>query len=97
MQIHIVEVGLRSGSRLYVRFNDGSRGEIDITQVVSFEGVFARLRDQREFEKVLLDPDWGTICWPPDLDLAPETLYERITGKNPFELNAAPSSLTPSA
>ena len=51
--------------------------------VIAFEGVFAALRDPGVFEQVRLDPDWGTICWPGDLDIAPEPLYERVTGKNP--------------
>lgn len=84
MMVQIVEVQLRGGHRLFLRFDDGSQGEVDISEVVPFTGVFDRLRDPREFAKVRVDPDWGTICWPGDLDLAPEPLYERITGRYPF-------------
>ena len=82
--IHIVEVKFCGGYRLFLRFEDGAQGEVDVATIVPFDGVFARLKDQAEFDKVYLDRDWGTICWPGDLDLAPETLYERITGRNPI-------------
>ena len=89
MFVQIIDVQTRGGSRLYLRFDDGAEGEVDIAQIMPFEGVFAPLRDPVFFARVSLDQDWGTICWPNDLDLAPEPLYERITGVNSFH-GAAP-------
>ena len=89
MMVQIVEVQLRGGHRLFLRFDDGAQGEIDIAEVIPFAGVFERLKDPGEFAKVRVDPDWGTICWPGDLDLAPEPLYERITGRRPFAEHAS--------
>jgi hypothetical protein len=74
----IVEVRVLGGYRLFLRFEDGVEGEVDIAEVIPFEGVFARLRERTEFQKVFVDPEWGTICWPGNLDLAPEPLYERL-------------------
>jgi hypothetical protein len=78
MLVRIVEVQLRGGHRLFLRFDDGVEGEIDFAAVTPFEGVFARLADEAEFSQVYLDHDWGTICWPGDLDVAPETLHAQI-------------------
>jgi len=78
MMLAILEVRLRGAYRLHLRFNDGVEGVVDIAEVIPFEGVFARLRDQREFDKVYADPDWGTISWPGNLDLAPEPLHNRV-------------------
>lgn len=91
MLVQIIEVQLRGGSRLFLRFDDGAEGEVDIAEVVPFKGVFALLRDPAFFARVSVNHDWGTICWPHDLDLAPEPLYERVTGTNPLQV-AAPSS-----
>ncbi|MHB8874732.1 MAG: DUF2442 domain-containing protein [Myxococcaceae bacterium] len=89
MLVQIVEVQLRGGHRLFLRFNDGSQGIVDIADVIAFEGVFSSLRDQTNFEKVFVDSQWGTVCWPDNLDLAPEPLYERITGRNPLVAGAS--------
>lgn len=76
--VRIVEIRKLSGSRLFLRFDDGACGEVDIRAVVPFEGVFSRLEDPREFEQVVLDTGWGTIRWGDDLDLAPEGLREKL-------------------
>lgn len=84
MLVQIVEVQLRGGHRLFLRFNDGSEGVVDVSDVIPFDGVFSDLRDQATFDRVSVDTQWGTICWPNNLDLAPEPLYERVTGRNPL-------------
>ncbi len=38
-------------------------------------GVFQRLRDPSLFSQAFLACD--TVCWPGNLDIAPETLYDR--------------------
>jgi hypothetical protein len=40
-----------------------------------------RLKDGREFAKVRVDPELGTIVWPNGADLDPDVLYAEITGK----------------
>ena len=74
----IEEVQHRGGYRLYVRYDDGLEGEINLSQVIRFEGVFAELKDVREFAKVGLYPDHETICWPNGADVAPEKLRAAI-------------------
>jgi hypothetical protein len=37
-----------------------------------FEPIVA---DYRLFQRVRVDPDRGTICWPNDADLSPRMLY----------------------
>ena len=77
----VVEVRPLGGKRVFLRFEDGLPGEIDLTDVVQFTGVFAPLLDEREFAKVRVDPDLGTIVWPNGADLAPEMLYACLTGE----------------
>lgn len=38
-------------------------------------GVFVRLQDISLFRQAFVALD--TVCWPGDLDIAPETLYDR--------------------
>lgn len=66
---------------MYLRFEDGVVGEIDMADLVSFDGVFAPLRDERRFAEVQVNVDLGTINWPRGPDLDPDVLYARVTGK----------------
>jgi hypothetical protein len=64
--------------RLKLSFADGSTGIVDGARWVLGEdaGVFAELRDPTAFAQVSVDPEAGTIVWPNDLDIDPDTLYE---------------------
>lgn len=73
----VVEVRYVRDYTLWLRFQDGSSGEVDISR--SFKGpVFEPLRDIEFFKRVRVDPEIGTIVWPNGADVAPETLYERM-------------------
>lgn len=41
------------------------------------KGVFLRLQDAALFKQAYVSFD--TVCWPGNLDVAPETLYDRST------------------
>lgn len=77
----IVEVRHLGGHRLYLRFEDGAAGEVDLAPVLQFTGVFAPLSDPAYFGKVRVDPDAGSIVWPNGADLCPDVLRHRVTGE----------------
>ncbi|MES1244327.1 MAG: DUF2442 domain-containing protein [Acidobacteriota bacterium] len=81
----IVEARATGGHRLYIRFEDGVDGELDLSRLVEFRGVFEPLRNPEEIAKVTVDPELGTVCWPGGADLDPDVLYATLTGK-PIEL-----------
>jgi len=64
---------------LRIRFEDGVSGIVDVSQCVSFTGVFAPLCDRAEFVAVHVNPDLGTVCWPCGADLDPDVLYALVT------------------
>jgi hypothetical protein len=66
--------------RLWLRFDDGTEGQLDLEPLLSFRGVFEPLRDPEYFARVRVNEDLGTICWPNDADLDPVVLYARVTG-----------------
>lgn len=73
----VVEVRYVRDYTVWLRFQDGASGEVDISR--SFKGpVFEPLRDVDFFKRVRVDPEIGTIVWPNGADVAPETLYERM-------------------
>jgi len=62
---------------VWVRFNDGSEGEVDLAG--ELEGpVFEPLRDPALFAQLRLDPDTHTLVWPNGADLAPEFLHDNV-------------------
>lgn len=67
--------------RLALTFDDGTTGEVDVSELVNFTGVFEPLRDHDEFSKVRVDPELGTVCWPNGADLDPLVLYSKVTGE----------------
>ncbi len=53
--------------------SDGSVIERDLIDLLDGQGVFARITtDDAAFRQVYVD--YGTLAWPDDVDLAPETL-----------------------
>jgi len=66
--------------RLWLRFTDGAEGEVDLSHLVG-RGVFARWNNPAEFAKVVVDPKTRTVRWPGDIDLDPDVLYSKVTGK----------------
>lgn len=73
----VVEVRFVREYIVWLRFQDGTSGEVDIQP--SFKGpVFEPLRDIEFFKGVRVDSEIGTIVWPNGADVAPETLYERV-------------------
>jgi hypothetical protein len=77
----VVEVRALPGHRLFVRFEDGVAGEVDVAAKVRLDGVFAPLLDPAKFAEVRVNPDLGTVCWPNGADLDPEVLYAWVSGR----------------
>jgi len=84
----IVEARATGGHHLYIRFEDGVDGEVDLETLVEFKGVFEPLQDPAEVARVRVDPELGTICWQSGADLDPDVLYAKLTRK-PIELREA--------
>jgi hypothetical protein len=82
----VVEVRALGGYQLHLRFEDGVEGDLDLGKMIELKGVFAPLRDEKEFSKVSLHPELGTIVWPNGADLDPDVLCSRIAGK-PIDLS----------
>lgn len=76
--VHATEVKVVADHRVRVAFDDGSEGEVQFG-ADDFRGVFEPLADQTYFAQVRVDAELGTIVWPNDADIAPETLHAWAT------------------
>ena len=72
--LHVVSVRHVRDHVLWLRFDDGSEGEVDLRE--ELEGpVFAPLRDPAVFRQVTIDPELRTVTWPNGADFAPESFF----------------------
>ena len=74
----VKEVKPRGCYRLWLRFDNDVEGEVDLEPMLSFDGVFAPLRDENYFAQVRVDPELATLMWPNGADFAPEFLRQRV-------------------
>ena len=75
----VVAVRALEPFEVWLRFADRREGVVDLGDLFAEGGVFAPLREAREFAKVRVDRDFGAIAWPGDVDLDPDALYERLS------------------
>lgn len=77
-QVDVVGVEVLKDYELHLQFEDGKHGNIDISKIVPFRGVFEPLKDKAFFDRVHINSDIGTICWDNGADLSPDYLYKNI-------------------
>ena len=81
MYADATEVRYISGYKLEVTFETGEKGIVDLEEFTRKGGVFDRFADISYFKQVYINKELGVLCWPGDVDIAPETIYSMATGK----------------
>ena len=72
--------------RIWLQYSDGVEGEVDLSDLAG-RGVFAAWNDVAFFNSVRLGSH-GAIEWGPELDICPDSMYLRLTGKSADALDA---------
>jgi hypothetical protein len=80
----ITRVQVLEDYRLDLTFADGARGVVDLSNLAG-HGVFALWNDYEEFRKVRIGES-GELIWSESIDLCPDSLYLRMTGKKPEDI-----------
>jgi hypothetical protein len=78
MFLHTTYIEAKPGYRLFVRFNNGETGEIDLSAELWGE-MFSPLKDEKLFATARQDEIMRTVVWANGADLAPEFLFELMT------------------
>jgi len=84
MMVRPVLVRSLPNYRIYLEFSDGVKGEVDLSDLAG-KGVFQAWNDYRFFEEVSIGHD-RQIQWDDSIELCPDSLYLKLTGKTPEEL-----------
>jgi hypothetical protein len=77
MFLHVKEAKYLHDYVIWLRFNDGAEGEIDLEKELEGE-VFGPLKELQLFQRFHVDQELETITWENGADLAPEFLYENM-------------------
>lgn len=75
MYPHVVEAKHTYGHSVWVRFDDGACGEIDLSGALDGP-IFEPLRNLDYFKSFSIEG--YTLAWPNGADFAPEFLYEKL-------------------
>jgi hypothetical protein len=80
----VLKVKALEGYSLELEFDDGVSGTVNLSDLAG-KGVFALWRDRRAFERVQIGSS-GELVWDDRVDLCPDALYLKVTGKKPEDL-----------
>lgn len=76
--IRPITVEARDGHRVWLRYSDGTSGEIDLSDLDGV-GVFKSWDEPGYFERVHIAPH-RAIVWDEYLELCPDALYMELSG-----------------
>lgn len=77
MILHVIQARYLHDYVIWIKFNDGKEGEVDLKNELYGE-VFKPLKDIKKFKSFTVDHLLGTIVWENGVDIAPEFLYKKL-------------------
>lgn len=80
----VLKVKALQGYRLALEFDDGVSGIVDLADLAG-KGVFALWNDRAAFEQVRIGSS-GELVWSDQVDLCPDALYLKLTGRKPEDV-----------
>lgn len=86
--VSLEEARYVGGFRVFLRFNDGKCGEVDLKDTVYKYAAASPLRDPESFSRFHLD-SWPTLAWDCGFDVAPETLHQMCEQVDAMDAHAS--------
>ena len=83
--IKIVAAKVLEDYLVWLRFEDGSEGEVDFSAHAG-KGVFSPWSDYAFFRRATIGGQGRVLTWPGELDFCADALWLQITGKQPEDL-----------
>jgi hypothetical protein len=80
MYFDITDAHYIKNYELELIFEDGSKGITDLSEYAESNTIFKKFKNTEYFKNYKIE--YGTLIWGNgELDIAPETLYEKATNK----------------
>ena len=73
----IIEARYVTGHTVWMRFDDGAEGEVDLSHEL-YGPVFESLKEIGYFRQFVVHPELKTLVWPNGADFAPEFLRSSL-------------------
>ena len=91
----VVELQVLESFQIWIRFDDGVAGIVDLSDSAALGGVFAPWSDEGFWRSAHIVVDSGAVAWGDgsEMDVCPLSLYSDVTGLN-FEHLEAESATT---
>jgi hypothetical protein len=80
----IVEAKALANFSVWLKFADGTEGTVDLSALAG-KGVFSHWLQGDNFSRLSIGSS-GELRWGDAVDLCPDSLYLRVTGKRPEDL-----------
>jgi len=77
----ILEIKPKEKYKLWLRYSDNTQGEVDVSHLVN-KGVFKYWSDYKNFIKVKIDKETGSLYWTETVELCPDSMYLKLLGKS---------------
>ena len=76
--IKVISAELKNDYKVYVEFNDGTKGTIDFKQILENDhrAIIRELLNKDLFKTVKVN--LNTLCWDNDVDFAPDYLFDQV-------------------
>ena len=96
---YVVKIEVRRPYSIWVRFDDGTAGEVDLSDSADAGGIFSAWSDTAVWRSAHIVPDSGAVAWGDDheVDVCPHSLYLNLTGRSFDDLRSgqAPAGIAP--
>jgi hypothetical protein len=73
MLLDVIKVQPQADYQLVLEFNNGEQRRFDMRPLLAMK-PWSRIASPSVFQRVRID--YGTVVWPGEIDVAPETLYD---------------------
>jgi hypothetical protein len=77
MNYHVVEARYVRSHTVWLRFRDGTCGEMDLGSALQGP-IMEPLKDVAFFKQFSIHPEFHTLVWPNGADFAPEFLHQSV-------------------
>jgi hypothetical protein len=82
--LKIIEVRPLDGYKMWLKFDDGVVGEVDLSHLAG-KGVFVFWNSDENFKNVSIE-NGRSLVWSDEIDIDADALYLKLTSKKPEEL-----------